>query len=141
MNLLFIEDEARFYDWIAESLRTHQCTRAATLEEASEILSSRKFDAVFVDLMMPKYTPEQVVATAKAIADGMPVIVLTGGTMRSDIANMCDGFIFKDSLHPQDVERTIASFVHETRHRMDQESPFLQTAKLFAAYGGLEPQT
>jgi len=135
MNLLFIEDDSRFFDWLVESLNgDHTCTQAKSIREAERILDGGKFDAVFADLMMPgPDTPESIVSRARAACD-VPLIILTGREMRADLANICDGFLFKDNLHPHDEIPAAVEFYSRQR---ESKHPYDKTAQLFNALRAL----
>jgi len=137
MRFLFIEDSNTFFQWVAHPLEEsgHVCVNAVDVEQARDILATEKFDAIFVDLNMPRYTPAQVMSIAKTLANGTPAIVLTGESMRSDLSRVADGFIFKDSLNSgEDVSRILPAFAKSCRDEMETPSGRIdQGTKLFDA--------
>ena len=135
MKLLFIEDDERFFRWLVESPDgDHQCTQARSVREAERFLEDGKYDAVFVDLMMPGGEDAEVIVSRARAACDVPLIILTGREMRATLANICDGFLFKDNLHPA---TEIPSAVEFYTSQRAAKHPYDKTAQLYNALRGL----
>ncbi len=88
-SILIVDDESDVRTVL--NILLAQCgyavTEAADGQEALDLMSQREFDLVFLDLMMPRLTGEEVLERMKA--DGrlarLPVIVLTAVSQRKDV--------------------------------------------------------
>lgn len=138
MNLLFIEPDKEFFEWIARALAAHQCTIAPTVEAAAGCLTGSHYDACFVDLSGFGDEAAAVIARARvsSTAAKCPLIMLTGKEARADLIKVCDGFLFKPALtHPQ---TEIPQAVDLVAKRTDAAHPMDLTAKIFQAVTALK---
>jgi DNA-binding NarL/FixJ family response regulator len=136
MNLLFIEPDERFFEWIAEAIKpTHECARAANVDDAEDMIQMRKFDACFVDIAAQAEEPSVTLARTRSAMNGTPLIILTGKEVRADLFKICDGFIYKAALTHPDTE--IPSAVRNVIYGKQHRNPMDSTLQLFNALSSL----
>ena len=77
-NILIVEDEQRLRKIIHDYFRAHglHCTEAADGEEALAILREKDFDAVLLDIMMPRLDGFGVCKVVRQ-RSGVPILFLT----------------------------------------------------------------
>lgn len=135
MNLLFLEPDRAFFEWVSAALSAHKCTLAQTVEEAEGCLTGSHYDACFVDLSPHGEQAAMVIARARAACHKCPLILLTGQEARADLIKVCDGFVFKGTLtHPASE---IPKAVDLVTQRTDAAHPMDLTGKLFDAVTAL----
>ena len=80
LRCLVVDDEASVRTVLADILAAagHEVVEAAGGAEAIECLRARNFDLVLTDLAMPRVSGWQVARTAKQLAPGVPVFLVTG---------------------------------------------------------------
>jgi two-component system alkaline phosphatase synthesis response regulator PhoP len=88
-SILIVDDEEDVRTVLATvlTLSGYAVTEAADGREAVDILGEKKFDLVFLDLMMPRMTGEEVleyVRRDEKLKD-LPVIILTAKGQRKEI--------------------------------------------------------
>lgn len=90
MEILVVEDEAKVAQALSEGLeREHYTvTVAATGEEGFFLLSSRQFDLVILDVMLPGRDGVEVLRTLRSQGRDTPVLLLTA---RDSIEDRVDG--------------------------------------------------
>ena len=78
--VLIIDDEERFANMLAKrlSLRGYACEVAYDGESGIEMLASRPFKVVVLDLRLPGLSGEDVLKCIKMKHPDLPVIILTG---------------------------------------------------------------
>jgi CheY-like chemotaxis protein len=88
LTVLLVEDDADSRELMAEVLASagYEVATAATGAEAVQLLSERRVDVVITDLGLPGMGGLEVARASKALAPGVPVVVVTGWTEREDIA-------------------------------------------------------
>jgi CheY-like chemotaxis protein len=88
VHVLLVEDDDDNRELMAEVLTAsgYQVSAAATGQEGLRTLSERSVDVVVTDVGMPGMGGLEVARAAKAIAPGVPVVVVTGWAEREDIA-------------------------------------------------------
>lgn len=79
MNILLVEDEERVADFIRRGLKAEgfSVEHAGDGETALEILHSRDFDVMILDLMLPGISGTEVCRKMRARANTTPVLMLT----------------------------------------------------------------
>jgi CheY-like chemotaxis protein len=101
IKILIIEDDPVFFDALSELVSdvcvSASITHVSNQEHAFEIIERCVFDLILLDLSIPKYSesfddhPEyghEVLTTARRVAIGTPIIVLTGSTAEPFITSM-----------------------------------------------------
>ena len=136
MKLLFIEDSRPFFHWLTAVMPHHECYLATNVEEMLRMFQEHKFDAVFVDLKIPGVDEVKMVSAAKGLADGVPVIILTGEATRADLCRVADMLLFKHMIL-SNTERVIEECVEQTRQYIASQPAAEQTNRIFSAIGGL----
>jgi DNA-binding response OmpR family regulator len=79
VRILLVEDEDRIASFIVKGLSAegHAIERAATVGEAAAMGTSRDYDLVLLDLLLPDGHGRQVLESIRAVKPEMPVIVLS----------------------------------------------------------------
>jgi CheY-like chemotaxis protein len=79
-KILFGDDDELVRDGLAELLRRRdfECVCASTGAEALEHLRGAEFDALLSDIHMPGNVGLELIASIPQIAEGLPVVLLTG---------------------------------------------------------------
>jgi DNA-binding response OmpR family regulator len=79
-KILLVDDEHEFVQTLAQrlKLRGYDVVTALSGEECLEKFSSKPFDLVVLDLMMPGMSGLEVLAGLKRAEKSIPVILLTG---------------------------------------------------------------
>jgi diguanylate cyclase (GGDEF)-like protein len=128
VRVLLIEDnpgDARLIkEALAESTRTRfQVEVAQTLADGLLRLAAEDYDAALIDLSLPDSMGLETVHRARAGAEAIPIIVLTGlddDTVASAAVNAgAQDFISKSRLEPDGLARAIRYAIE--RHRMLQQ--------------------
>ena len=133
MNMLFIEPDVRFYDWLTANIRNHACDRAADADEAESKLMTGKFSACFLDISQQSEKPCLMIARVRSCTNGIPLILLTGKELRADLVKICDKIIERDTLTPANIEAVTrqAQDAHKSLHTLDA------TAQIISAVSSL----
>lgn len=78
-NVLIVEDEDQIADFIARGLKGEgwTTTRAASGEQALDLLGDNVFDVVLLDIMLPGMSGHDVCARMRLKKDFTPVLMLT----------------------------------------------------------------
>src|SRR5262249_13103703 len=81
MRVLAVDDDATFFDFVGETLRTegYDVIRAGSGEEAIELLAVESVDCILLDLVMPGLGGRDVCQRIKSapIVRQIPIIMLT----------------------------------------------------------------
>lgn len=86
MRLLVVEDERDLNRVISKRLESegYSVDRCYNGKEALEFIDAGEFDAIIMDIMMPKLSGIEVLKTLRARGDGTPVLLLTAKDSISD---------------------------------------------------------
>src|SRR5512143_931666 len=87
-TVLLVEDDDDSRELMAEVLASagYEVVTAASGAEAVRLLPGRRVDVVITDLGLPGMGGREVARASKALAPGVPVVVVTGWTEREDVA-------------------------------------------------------
>ena len=79
MRILLVEDEDRIASFIVKGLNAegHTVERATTAAEASAMGTTRDFDLVLLDLLLPDGHGRDVLGRIRAVRPELPVVVLS----------------------------------------------------------------
>jgi len=79
-SILIADDEPIFRKALASLLRLegHVCHTAADADEAIELLHADRYDLLISDVVMPGNEDLRLVREAQSLAEGMPVILVSG---------------------------------------------------------------
>jgi len=79
MNILVVEDEKRISDFIKKGLEMENYTveRAFDGEEALKLAMANQYDAMIMDVMIPKINGIEVTKKIRQMDVGTPIIMLT----------------------------------------------------------------
>jgi DNA-binding response OmpR family regulator len=93
MKLLIVEDEARMADLLHKGLTEegHMATCAADGAEGLALAKSYEFDAIILDVMMPRLSGYEVAKRLRAENVGTPIVMLTARDSVPDIVRGLDG--------------------------------------------------
>lgn len=85
MRLLFVEDDAEFAQQLSRILKQHYTVDVATDgETAWEWLQLVNYDAVILDVMLPKLNGVQLCQRIRAAGQQIPILLLTGQSTIDD---------------------------------------------------------
>jgi DNA-binding response OmpR family regulator len=93
MKLLIVEDEARMADLLHKGLTEegHMATCAADGAEGLALAKAYEFDAIILDVMMPRLSGYEVAKRLRAENVGTPIVMLTARDSVPDIVRGLDG--------------------------------------------------
>ncbi len=106
IRVLLVDDEEEFLASVTKPLgrRGFEVTTAPDGSKALELIGTRKFDVVVLDVKMPGMSGDQVFREVKKLRPGLPVIMLTGhGTIQQAFQTSKEG-VFEYLAKPCDVE-------------------------------------
>ncbi|HEV6964124.1 MULTISPECIES: response regulator transcription factor [Roseateles] len=134
MRLLLVEDDAMIGDSLREALR-RQGFAADWVRDgqaADAVLSSgERFDAVLLDLGLPRLGGVEVLRALRARGDATPVIVLTARDALADKVAGLDAGADDYLVKPFELDELLARLRAVTRrHQGGRASPVLQVADL-----------
>ena len=92
MNLLIVEDEARMLELLRRGLgeEGHSVTCAPDGEEGLQLVRTYPFDAVILDVMMPKLDGFQMLQRMRSAKVATPVLMLTAKDTVPDVVRGLD---------------------------------------------------
>ena len=91
MHILIVEDDATMADYVADGLRRagFVCTRAADGAEGLVAVLKGDYDAIVMDIMLPKMDGLEIIRRARAAGVRTPVIVLSArGSVEAKVAGL-----------------------------------------------------
>ncbi len=106
MRVLLVEDDADSRELMAEVLEVagYAVRPVANGQEALRVLSGGQIDVVVTDLGLSGMGGLELARAAKAVAPGMPVIVVTGWAEREDVEQARGREVDSVLLKPVDPE-------------------------------------
>jgi len=127
MRILVVEDDdgdaAIFLRYMEKMRKPVSATRAATMGEAKSLLSSKEFDLVFLDLMLPEGNGLDLLAHLSENGSDVPVVIVTGsGDETKAVEAMKAGaydYLVKENLSTAVLEQTIR--YARRRHNLEQD--------------------
>lgn len=111
MKILIVEDEVRISDFIKKGLEMENFTveRAFDGEEALRFISAGCYDAIIMDIMLPKMTGLEVTRELRRLEMETPVIILTArDSDRDQVAGFesgADHYLIKPFLFSELIAR------------------------------------
>lgn len=133
MRVLIVEDELRLAENIARSLREsagYAVDIAADGQEGLFLAESNQYDAVILDLMLPKLDGGQVLAQMRASGQHAPVLILTARDDKESVVTLlntgADDYLSK----PFDLGELLARVKALIRRGKGQPSPVLSVGDL-----------
>ena len=80
LNILLVDDDSIIRDLFTQSLEGlgHNITTSANGVEALEFVTKRRFDLIFLDLLMPGIDGAELFGRIRLIDKQVPVIIITG---------------------------------------------------------------
>ena len=108
-DLLIVDDERRYADMLAKRLELRGCFSQVCYSgrEALEMIASKSFSIVILDLYLPDIYGTEVLRKIRADQSKVPVIVLTGHGTEKD-RQECMQLGAYDFMHkPLDIEKTV----------------------------------
>jgi DNA-binding response OmpR family regulator len=130
-NVLIVEDEDQIADFIARGLKGEgwTTTRAASGEQALDLLADNVFDVVLLDIMLPGMSGHDVCARMRLKKNYTPVLMLTAlGETDDKVAGLrkgADDYLPK----PFDFEELIARISALVRREADYHGTAKQPAE------------
>jgi len=109
VNILLIDDEIEFIETLSErlELRGYNSEIAEDGETGISMITTKDFDVVILDLMMPGLSGLDTLRQIKAIDKKLPVILLTGhGSTKDGMEGMQLG-AFDFLMKPLDINKLI----------------------------------
>ncbi len=132
MRLLLVEDDPMIGDTLREALR-RQGFAADWVRDgqaADAVLASERFDAVLLDLGLPRRSGIEVLKTLRARGDVTPVIVLTARDALSDKVAGLDAGADDYLIKPFELDELLARLRAVTRRGGGRATPMLEVADL-----------
>ncbi len=142
-DILIVDDERATRHTLADLLRRmgYQSTEAESGREALDLLRSKRFDLVILDLKMPEMDGTEVLRVARPLAPDTVFIILTAyGTLDSALIAIRNGafdYLLKPSSM-QEIARTVEAGLADRQRRLGEDSP---VALLERALVGLKAMT
>jgi DNA-binding response OmpR family regulator len=127
MKLLLIEDNKQLAEWLARILRNEQFTVDCAEDGASadRILLTETYDAVLLDLLLPRLTGKQVLRRLRERHSNVPVMIITASDS-VDEKVVCLGAGADDYLvKPFEVRELVARIKALIRRQAPDRSPEL----------------
>ncbi len=92
MDVLIIEDEAKVVDFIAKGLEEEGYSVSAAFDgkKGLELLQTRKYDIVLLDLMIPEIDGLKVLRNIRAWGINTPVLIITAKNTKEDVVRGLD---------------------------------------------------
>lgn len=86
-KILIVDDEADVGNLLAESVRQqgHEATVATSGAEALALLRQHSYEAVFLDVLMPKMSGIEVLRQLRGFRPTLPVILITGHAVPKEL--------------------------------------------------------
>jgi DNA-binding NtrC family response regulator len=133
IRVLLVDDEEEFLASVTKPLgrRGFEVTTAPDGSRALELIGTRKFDVVVLDVKMPGLSGDQVFREIKKLRPGLPVIMLTGhGTIQQAFQTSKEG-VFEYLAKPCEVEALTEVLRRATRDIRSQgaDDPALSEAE------------
>ena len=122
LHILVIDDEPIIGQLFTDSLKKGNCQVTVTLSslEALELIDSRHFDLIFLDLVMPELDGVEVFKRIREADKNVPVAVITGYP-DSDLMNKALGYgpltVMKKPFTDSDIIAVVNSFLGITQGR------------------------
>ena len=132
MRLLLVEDDTMIGESLREALR-RQGFAADWVRDgqaADAVLASERFDAVLLDLGLPKRSGVDVLRALRARGDATPVIVLTARDALSDKVAGLDAGADDYLVKPFELDELLARLRAVTRRHGGRADTALQVADL-----------
>src|SRR6266568_5388802 len=132
MNLLIVEDEARMVELLRRGLGEggHSVTCAHDGEEGLFLARNYHFDAVILDIMLPKVDGVQMLRRLRSAKVPTPVVMLTARDSVPDVVRGLDSGADDYLTKPFSFEELLAR-LRAVRRRASQEArPTLEVADL-----------
>ena len=120
-KILFADDDPQVCGGLGKCLirAGFECDFADTGAKAVELLRAREYDVLLSDINMPGNCGLELIESIPAIADGLPVILLTGNPTMETATRSVRLRVMAYLTKPPDIEelcRLVASAVAERRH-------------------------
>jgi DNA-binding response OmpR family regulator len=92
MDVLIIEDETKVVDFVSKGLDEEGYTVAAAYngKQGLDLLKSRTYDLVLLDLMLPEIDGLKVLRNMRAWGINTPVLILTAKSSKEDVVRGLD---------------------------------------------------
>ena len=127
-RILAIDDEKSILESLKEILEyeNHEVDTASEGEEGIELYKNNKYDAVFLDIKMPKMDGLEVLDELKQISPEVPVIMISGhGTIDTAVESIKKG-AFDFIEKPLDLNRMLVTL----RNAMERKDLVKETKRL-----------
>jgi len=122
LHILVIDDEPIIGQLFTDSLKkgNYQVTVTLSSLEALELIGSRHFDLIFLDLVMPELDGVEVFKRIREAGKNVPVAIITGYP-DSDLMNKALGYgpltVMKKPFTDSDIIAVVNSFLGITQGR------------------------
>ena len=136
MRLLVAEDQKDLNDIITKTLTRNHYTVDSCFdgEEALDYLDMTEYDAVILDIMMPKKNGLEVLKTLRASGNSVPVLLLTARDSISDRVTGLDAGADDYLIKPFAFEELLARIRAMLRKREGRAQNRCQVANLTVAF-------
>ena len=117
MQILVVDDDAIVIKSCTRILQSQgfEVTATANADEVSEMVRSRTFDLMLMDVKMPKRDGLSLIKEIKTEVPGLPIIVMSGYPTQETVDNMIGSgaaqFISKP-FRPDELMKVIRQVLH-----------------------------
>ena len=132
MRVLIVEDDSMIGESLREALRRQgmACDWVRDGRAAEAVLGSERFDAVLLDLGLPRKGGLQVLATLRGRLDTTPVIVVTARDALADKVAGLDAGADDYLVKPFELDELLARLRAVGRRQAGRANPVLEVADL-----------
>ena len=87
MRIMIVDDEIQVAEMLAESVtrQGHEAIVVSNGLEGLSVINHRSFDAVFLDIVMPKLNGIELLRRIRERHPALPVIVITGNASADEV--------------------------------------------------------
>ncbi|HEX4268942.1 MAG TPA: response regulator [Steroidobacteraceae bacterium] len=128
MRLLLVEDDAMIGEAIREGLRREGFTVDWVYdgESASQVLRTETFDLLLLDLGLPRKGGLEVLTTARALGQELPVLIITARDAVSDRVQGLDAGADDYLVKPFDLDELAARIRALLRRKSGRTAPAIE---------------
>lgn len=132
MRILIAEDERDLNQMLVRKLKAagYSVDSCRDGEEALDYLDGAEYDALILDIMMPKVDGLQVLRKIRSAGSALPVLLLTARDSIEDRVTGLDAGADDYLVKPFALEELLARLRVITRKPVTEKSPVLQVANL-----------
>ncbi|MDQ6902675.1 MAG: response regulator [Bacteroidota bacterium] len=140
-NIAIIEDNQGDFilikDYLEEQIESPLIHQIKNFKEAEQILKSKNFDVILLDLTLPDSGGQKLITDILKIAGDCPVIILTGyGDIEFSIKSLSLGvadYLLKDDINATSLYKSIIYCLERQRSLMQLQQSEIRYSNLFSS--------